>query len=187
MIRRFTPLIAVGAVLVAPRPSGAQVASQAGGRLPDSIAVVGNQRVPRASLLLTAGLVGGREANYRDIQHAIQALYTSGQYDDVRIEQDTTATPPVLVIRVHERPLLLKWTVRGVLRPAWLLYVTSDDGVNRYATVIDNDSQKAISSRSLTLFQSASKGQVFERESPQPNPNPGTVQTAAPLIAQRTT
>ena len=78
------------------------------------------------------------------------------------------------------------YALRGNIRPAWLFYVTDDDGMSRYATVIDNDSQQALAKQSLTLFQSAPKGQVFERESPQPNASPGTLLTSAPAIAPRT-
>ncbi len=114
MIRRLLLSLALAAVGLAPRPSAAQRAG--GGRVPDSIAVVGAQRVGRQSVLLTAGLVPGRQVSYRDIAHAIQALYATGQFDDIRIEQDTTATVPLLVIRVRERPTLIKWAIRGVSR-----------------------------------------------------------------------
>jgi outer membrane protein insertion porin family len=119
VIRRFTPVaLAVLAAGLAPRRAAAQGGggSAGGGRLPDSIAVLGNQRVTRQSILLTAALVGGRVVTYRDIAHAVLSLYGTGQFDDVRIEQDTAATTPVLAIRVRERPLLVKWAVRGVNR-----------------------------------------------------------------------
>src|SRR6185503_20974070 len=53
----------------------------------------------------------------RDIQRGVQALYSSGQFEDVAIDQvQTPAGKTVLVIRVRERPLLVKWAVRGVSR-----------------------------------------------------------------------
>ncbi len=117
MIRRLLLSLALAAVGLAPRPSAAQrVGGGGGGRVPDSIAVVGAQRVGRQSVLLTAGLVPGRQISYRDVAHAIQALYATGQFDDIRIEQDTTAAVPLLVIRVRERPTLVKWAIRGVSR-----------------------------------------------------------------------
>jgi outer membrane protein insertion porin family len=117
VIRRFTPVALVLAVGLVPRPGNAQGGGgPGGGRLPDSIAVVGAQRVTRQSILLTSGLVGGRIVTYRDIAHAVLSLYGTNQFDDVRIEQDTAAAPPVLVIRVRERPVLVKWAVRGVNR-----------------------------------------------------------------------
>ena len=116
MIRRlFASLLLVCAAALAPRPARAQGGGEAGGRIPDSIAVLGTKRVSRQTVLVTAGLVPGRTANYRDIQHSIQALYASGQFDDIRIDQDTTG-PGVLVIQVKERPVLAHWTVRGVNR-----------------------------------------------------------------------
>jgi outer membrane protein insertion porin family len=113
--RRLLLSLAVTAVALAPHPCVAQRGAGAG-RVPDSIAVVGAARVGRASVLLTSGLVPGRQISYRDLAQAIQALYATGQFDDVRIEQDTAAAAPLLVIRVKERPTLIKWAVRGVSR-----------------------------------------------------------------------
>jgi len=84
--------------------------------MPDSIVPVGMKRVSPAVVLQTAGLIPGRFTTYRDIERAIRALYASGQFDDVRIEQDTTGARQILLIRVHERPILMHWTVRGVER-----------------------------------------------------------------------
>jgi outer membrane protein insertion porin family len=111
--RFFVSASVVCAAVLAPHA----VAAQGGaGRIPDSIAVVGARRVSRQTILVTAGLVPGRSANYRDIQHAIQALYASGQFDDIRILQDTSAAGGILVIQVRERPMLTRWAVRGVTR-----------------------------------------------------------------------
>ena len=57
---------------------------------------------------------------------------------------------------------------RGQLKPAWLFYLTSEDGIQRYATVVDDTTQGTMATQPLTFFQSA-KGLAFERESPQPN------------------
>jgi len=111
--RPLASVLLVCAAALAPRPARAQGGGEGGGRIPDSIAVIGTKRISRQTVLVTAGLVPGRTANYRDIQHAIEALYASGQFDDVRIEQDTTG-PGTLVIQVKERPVLAHWTVRGV-------------------------------------------------------------------------
>jgi len=87
--------------------------------VPDSIAVVGARRNSAISVIQVSGLVPGRAINYRDVQRAIQALYTSGQFDDVGMTQTQLAAGKnVLVIRVHERPLLVKWAIRGVQRLA---------------------------------------------------------------------
>ncbi|HEY6060838.1 MAG TPA: outer membrane protein assembly factor BamA [Gemmatimonadales bacterium] len=114
MIRRLLPSVAVLAVLVVPSRASAQ--DQAPGGRPDSVLVAGQRRVGTAVILQTAGLVPGRFVTYRDIQRAIRALYATGQFDDVRIDQDTTGDMQRLTIRVRERPILQHWTVRGVSR-----------------------------------------------------------------------
>src|SRR6266496_4448169 len=83
---------------------------------PDSIVVLGLRRVDRKQLLDQTGLAPGRPLGYRDVQRAIQTLYASGQYDDVRVTQDTAAGRQLLIVQVRERPILLKWAVRGVNR-----------------------------------------------------------------------
>jgi outer membrane protein insertion porin family len=84
--------------------------------VPDSIAVVGQKRNNPTAVIQLSGLVAGRAINYRDIQRAIQALYQSGQFDDISITQDQVAAKNVLVIHVRERPMLVKWAIRGVQR-----------------------------------------------------------------------
>jgi outer membrane protein insertion porin family len=78
----------------------------------DSIDVVGAKRVARAQILSLAGIPLRQEITYRDVQRAVQALYASGQFEDVRIFQD--APRALLRIAVVERPILLGWSVRGV-------------------------------------------------------------------------
>jgi outer membrane protein insertion porin family len=114
VIGRVVHSVAVALLLLAPRSLRGQEAV-AGGR-PDSVTAVGMSRLSRAVVLQTAGLVPGRFTTYRDIQRAIRTLYATGQYDDVRIDQDTTGGVQVLIVRVHERPILTHWTVRGVSR-----------------------------------------------------------------------
>jgi outer membrane protein insertion porin family len=117
VIRRLVPLFLLSLVGLAPRPCGAQGEPGAAVPAPDSIAVAGNRRVTPVTVIQTAGLLPGRALTYRDVQRAIQALYGTGQFDDVRIEQaQTPAGKRLLVIRVRERPLLVKWAVRGVQR-----------------------------------------------------------------------
>jgi outer membrane protein insertion porin family len=114
VIRRLALPLSVALFLLAPRWLWGQE-GVAGGR-PDSVTAVGMKRLSRAVVLQTAGLVTGRFTTYRDIQRAVRLLYATGQYDDVRIDQDTTGGVQVLIIRVHERPILTHWTVRGVSR-----------------------------------------------------------------------
>jgi len=114
--RRLAPLLFLSLAVLAPRPCGAQ-----GERPPvltaDSIAVQGARRNTTVSVLQTSGLVPGRALTYKDVQRAILALYATGQYDDVQVAQAPTAAGKnVVLIRVRERPMLVKWAVRGVQR-----------------------------------------------------------------------
>ena len=84
--------------------------------VPDSIAVVGNRRNSPLSVIQLTGLAPGRPINYRDVQRAIQALYNSGQFDNVELDQTQAEGKNTLVIHVHERPVLVKWAIRGVER-----------------------------------------------------------------------
>src|SRR2546425_11354232 len=83
---------------------------------PDSIVVLGLRRLERSQVLEQSGLAPGRPVGYRDIQRAVQALYTTGQYDDVRVEQTAVGGRELLIVRVRERPILIKWALRGVSR-----------------------------------------------------------------------
>ena len=80
----------------------------------DSIAVLGNTRVPAPTVLATAAIPTGRPVSYRDIQRGLQALYATGQYEDVRVLQGNVGGKEVLQIELLEYPLLSGWSVRGV-------------------------------------------------------------------------
>jgi outer membrane protein insertion porin family len=82
----------------------------------DSIAVLGNSRVPTQTILTIAGIPTGRPISYRDIQRGLQALYASGQYEDIRVLQGTIGDKEVLQIELLEQPLLSGWSVRGIER-----------------------------------------------------------------------
>jgi outer membrane protein insertion porin family len=122
VIRRLTLPVLMLFAAVAPRLCVAQAgagaaATPASPPAPDSIAVVGNRRNTALNVIQISGLVPGHALNYRDIQRAIQALFASGQFDDVAMTQSQTPEGKnVLVIRVHERPQLLRWAVRGIQR-----------------------------------------------------------------------
>ena len=115
MTSRFAPLVFLSLAVLAPRPCGAQ-----GEPLPvitpDSIAVQGARRNTTVTVLQTSGLLPGRAVTYKDVQRAVLALYGTGQYDDVQIEQAEAGGKNLLVIRLRERPVLVKWAVRGVQR-----------------------------------------------------------------------
>ena len=98
--------------MLAPRAARAQGEPVA----PDSIVVLGLRRLDPKQVLDQSGLAPGKPLGYRDVQRAIQALYATGQYDDVRVAQDTAHGKALLVLTLRERPLLVKWAVRGVSR-----------------------------------------------------------------------
>ncbi|HYT69779.1 MAG TPA: outer membrane protein assembly factor BamA [Gemmatimonadales bacterium] len=114
MIRKLFPLLIVGSVGLVPRAARAQ--GEPAAVVPDSIVVLGNRRVERHVVLDQGGLAPDRPLGYRDVQRAIQALYATGQYDDVRVDQAEQGGRQLLIVRVRERPILIKWAVRGVSR-----------------------------------------------------------------------
>ena len=82
----------------------------------DSVLVEGNSRLTEAQILGTAGVMPHQPTNYRDLQRAITALFKTGQFDDVTLEQRADGDKLNLVIHVKERPILRKWTVKGTER-----------------------------------------------------------------------
>ena len=80
---------------------------------PESIIVTGFARVDSAAVRSTGGLSTGAPLSARDIQNAIRALYTTGQFDDVQIICRPAGGKATLVIQVRERPLLTDYKVVG--------------------------------------------------------------------------
>ncbi len=115
---RYAVLSVVVAALAAAHPLRAQNAPA--GPIPqvDSIAVEGNKRLTPAQIITTSGLVPRSVINYRDVQRAITALFKTGQFDDVSVDQRVVGGRLILALTVKERPLLDKWTIRGVERVA---------------------------------------------------------------------
>src|SRR5919202_871290 len=111
----FLPVLAACLLL-----GGAQAAlaaqQDAGPPTVDSIVVEGNQRITPSQIIGSSGLVVHQPINYRDIQRAITALFRTGQFDDVLVEQRNQGNRLILLIQVKERPVLEKWAVRGVNR-----------------------------------------------------------------------
>src|SRR5207245_2432998 len=99
-----------------------------------SIVVLGLRRVERRQVLEQSGLAPGRTVGYRDIQRATQALYATGQYDDVRVEQAEQGGRQLLIVRVRERPILIKWALRGVSRVEGNTHIPDADLVGRMKT-----------------------------------------------------
>jgi outer membrane protein insertion porin family len=79
----------------------------------DSVAVTGARRVLPSAITARAAIPLGVPISFRDVQDAIQRLYQSGQFDDIRVRQGTVDGKVVLVIDVTERPILVGWSVRG--------------------------------------------------------------------------
>ena len=83
--------------------------------VPDSIAVRGNTRVGRATILANSGLREGDSLSFPVIQRAIRDLYGTGDFDAVEIECGLPASGrgAVLVIAVAERPIVGQVSVTG--------------------------------------------------------------------------
>lgn len=89
---------------------GAQVPAQ---QVIDSLAVTGAVRNTPEAVLTFAGLQVGQAVNYRTVQRAIQSLFLTGQFDDVRVRQRDVGGRLLLEVQVAERPLLERWVIRG--------------------------------------------------------------------------
>jgi outer membrane protein insertion porin family len=110
-LRPLVVLMGLGALaLLAPASAPAQQLET----VPvDSVAVEGNRRVPTAQIIESSGIVVGQATSFRAIQRAVTALFRSGQFDDVRVEQRGGDDRLIIAIVVTERPLLQRWAVRG--------------------------------------------------------------------------
>lgn len=82
----------------------------------DSIKVEGNARLTTDQVIAASGLLPHTTVSYRDIQRAVAALYRTGQFDDVAVEQREAAALLVLAIVVKERPILRSWSLKGPAR-----------------------------------------------------------------------
>ncbi len=81
---------------------------------PDSIAILGNNRVSESVIRDQIGLAPGETLSATDIQRAIRALYSMGQFGDVRVDCVLLAGGGSrLAFHVTELPVLGEVTVRG--------------------------------------------------------------------------
>jgi len=80
----------------------------------DSIIVEGAVRNTPRQVISFSGIQLGQPATYRGIQRAIQGLFATGQFDDVRVDQRQVGDKLILILLVTERPLLQRWALRGV-------------------------------------------------------------------------
>ena len=116
MPTRLSILLLAAVTLSAARTLHAQDSTAAPPPMVDSISVEGNQRLTTSQVIATSGLLPHAVVNYRDVQRAITALFRTGQFDDVSVDQRVVGGRLILALIVKERPLLEKWSVRGVLR-----------------------------------------------------------------------
>ena len=79
----------------------------------DSIVVEGNARLTGVQVVAASGLIVRTRISYRDIQRAVRALYQTGQFDEVAVEQREAGTLLVLGIVVKERPVLRSFDITG--------------------------------------------------------------------------
>jgi outer membrane protein insertion porin family len=111
-VKRWLLAAVLAASVVPVVPAAAQVS----GFRPDSIAVVGLHHTDARRALADSRLVADSLVTYRDVQRALKLLYATGAYAEVAILRDSIRGKDVLVIRLHERPILAKWTIKGVER-----------------------------------------------------------------------
>lgn len=113
----YRSLLLAAALAAVPMGWGRAAAQQAGPSLTtviDSIDIVGTSRIGRAQVLALANIPIGQEISYRDVQRAVEALYQSGQFEDVRVTQGVVDSRQILRFELRERPMLVGWSVRGV-------------------------------------------------------------------------
>jgi outer membrane protein insertion porin family len=117
VMRKFV-LFVLAIVMTSAAPLLAQETAPGACSTPEAILVRGNSRVDSAALRSSAGLSTGIQLSVRDIQTAIKALYTTGQFDDVQIICDVAPATgkAALVIQVKERPILTAYRVIGADR-----------------------------------------------------------------------
>jgi outer membrane protein insertion porin family len=111
-MNRCTLLLALAVSLL---PGAHRVAAQEVVSPPvDSIVVQGAVRNTARQVISFSGIQIGQPATYRGIQRAIQGLFATGQFEDVRVDQRQAGDKLILVLSVQERPLLQRWALRGV-------------------------------------------------------------------------
>ena len=77
------------------------------------------------------------------------------------------------------------WGSRGELHPAWAVSVVEANRVSRHTVWIDADTLMTLENRARTWYDGPA-ALVFDHGTPTPNPQPGTLLTAAPPFVSRT-
>ena len=93
---------------------GAARAQRVAASAADTIVVEGNRRVAATEVIANSGLFPGRAISFRELQRSIQVLYSTGQFEDIQIREAVVDGRNRLIIQVRERPLVLRWSLRGV-------------------------------------------------------------------------
>ena len=120
--------------------------------VPDSIAVRGNARVSRASVIASSGLRTSDSLSFPVIQRAIRDLYASGDFDAVTVDcglPTDASRGAVIVISVTERPVVGAVSVEG---PEAISQGTVEDRVSRFDDVDLSYSSATNTSTSVTLY-----------------------------------
>lgn len=99
------------------RPAEAQAVPGLRGRV-DSVIVEGNHRLTRAAIINTAAIALKVPIGFRDIERALRALYATDEFDSLAVFRmpGPDSAGDILILRVKERPVLSRVTVRGVDR-----------------------------------------------------------------------
>lgn len=94
-------------------PEGAEIGPCA---FPDTIIVTGNNRVHESTVLGTSGLFAQNELNAQVVERAIKALFSTGNYEDVKIlcRVDPQSSRSTIEVQVQERPVLISTEINGI-------------------------------------------------------------------------
>lgn len=155
--------VAVGVLLWGALALGARpVSAQGSPRIVvDSIAVEGNVRVARESLLAQLPFSVGDTITYLDVQAAQTRLWRLGQFEDVQVfaRGGVAGAPSVLVFSVVEQPLVRRVVFRGLER-------ASPRMVRDSAGLRDGEPfsrQEVMEGRAILLRELADEGIPFAR------------------------
>lgn len=77
------------------------------------IEVVGAQKQTAETVIFKSGVKVGDDLRHLDFNEVIEKLWTSGSFDDIKLELEDTAGGKKLVIRIRERPLIKEVDFRG--------------------------------------------------------------------------
>jgi outer membrane protein insertion porin family len=87
---------------------------------PDLVTVYGNNRIDEATVKGTAGIIPGSTINAQIVSRAIKALFSTGNYEDVKIvcTVDPKSDNASIDIHIVERPILVNTSVSGIKKVA---------------------------------------------------------------------